>query len=288
MKYACLVILMTSTAILTTTSADSVEWWEGHWKPESARECATDGGMLYKPDEYQAWEMSCKIKKQQSIKDVGNVRILDLNSCNEEGEKLPDRRHILLRLDDGRLVANGKVFQKCLPGQESTPATVTNQPASPITEQKTLCPPELSVFESEGHGTGKGVKQELTVDLGRATLKEYRESKLAWVANGGMSCTNGSWVCHLVFENNISDAGEETETIAFDVVKDDAGNALALVAPGWGQNLYWYAQRNANRNGGGYNGGLIVEWFNGFSPDPQVPNGIPASVFSKASCLPTP
>jgi hypothetical protein len=283
MKYASLQMMVVFVATLPAIPANSEEWWQGNWRPEATKSCISDGGMLYKPAEYQAWEENCKIERQQKIKGIPNAIIIDLNSCYGEGEELPNKRQLLIRLNDGRLINDGKIFQKCSP-DISTEQTLPSKNEAPSDQDKTLCAPEAAIFESTAQNLEQKTRQELKIDMGQAVLKEYREDKLAWTAIGGMSCTNGTWVCHLHFKNNLKNSSEEMESVAFDVVKDDAGNALALVAPGWEQDLYWLAERSENRDSGTYNGGLVVEWFNGFSPNPQKPNGIPASVFNKVTC----
>lgn len=276
MRRVCFAVMIT---LISVAPSHSSEWWYGNWKPEGSNKCMADKSIAFTSDGFHGWEWSCKIKKQQKIKGIDNAVIMDF-SCATEGVEEDGIRNILLRLNEKKIIVEDSVFEKCSPEEESDflPAV---DPVVPASERKALCPPESAVFEAHLKGN---VRQELKVSLGEATLKEFRYDKLAWVAKGEMSCTNGTWVCYLAFKDNLETSGENADTVFFGVVTDEGGNAKSLVAPGWRENLYWKAERTKNRDGQGYNGGLVVEWLNGYSADPDEPNGIPASVFASAQC----
>jgi len=270
--------ILAGIALIPINNGFASEWWQDRFAVEGSETCEdNDSIQTYSPSEANAWEQSCKIVKQQKIKQM-NAVILDLD-CNDFGESDPDGdgmgrdigqtqlRQLIVREDDDaiRIYPDGRRYERC----------------SAIKKTSDVCPVSHSVFMSESRNDGNYQLLEFPegVSQGAAKLTGYVNYKPAWVSNGSATCTNGTFTCSLHFPTMRN--GDVTEDYRPLVV----GKENWLVFAAFRANVYLKERQTTFQVEPAY-GGLRVDLLNDYIPgkDELI---LPDNVYKFSECKPT-
>lgn len=263
-----LLMLGVATALLPVNPSCAKEWWHDQFAQEGSGNCeSNDSFKAYNSKTAEAWELTCKISKQQKIKGVDAV-ILDLHcpATDMDPTEMNYRELIIKEQDAIRIYPDGKRYQRC---------SVLQKPAD-------TCPVTQSIFISESRDNGKYQLLEFPEGawFGPATITGYVNHKPAWVSKGVASCTNGTVTCSLTLPTMRN--GEITQQYRPLVVNNENWVVFAALNAS-----VYLAERQTTYQVDPPYGGLKVELFVDFTPEKDELI-LPDNVYKFSECKPAP
>ncbi len=247
------------------------EWWQDTFIKEGSGICEdNDSIRTFSATKMEGWETSCKITKQQNIKDIDAI-ILDYEcGGNDMNPEITKPRELVVKEPDGiRIFPGGAKFQYC--------ASINRYLLPQSTPKFDDCPIDRSLMQSDTRDDGTYQVLQFTDGYlqGRATLTGYKNNEAIWTTRPNNMCSNGSVICRLSFRTR---AGEEYE---------EAFQPLMVNSRPWAvfaelrQTLYM-KERDATYYRKAY-GGIEVDFLNGYKPadDEMI---LPENVYKFSGC----
>lgn len=265
-------IAMAGILLVSSTNMSlAKDWWQDSFIKEGSGICeGNDSIRTFSATKMEGWETSCKITKQQKIKDIDAI-VLDYEcGGNDLDPEITKPRELVVKLQDGiRIFPGGAKFQYC--------ASINPYLLPQSTPKSADCPIDRSLMQSDTRDDGTYQVLQFTEGYlqGRATLTGYKNNEAIWTTRPNNMCSNGSVICRLSFRTR---AGEEYE---------EAFQPLMVNSRPWAvfaelrQTLYM-KERDATYYRKAY-GGIEVDFLNGYKPadDEMI---LPENVYKFSGC----